>query len=1022
MNKKLITLAVQAAIMGGTLLSISPTIAATMPEETAQVEKKVAESNKVAEKKKDIEVDERIVVTGSRLRRDSFSVATPMVVFGKKDISDSGLGELAEILVDGIPSLSFATSNTTSQSSVSGTGLTTIELRNLGSDRTLTLIDGRRVVSNSKSGNAVSLSTIPSGMVKRTEVITGGNSATYGADAVAGVINIITQTDKEGFSSKVRHGESTEGGARDFSLDFDYGTSFADDKGYLFFSSNWDRQFGLRQEDRDRAAIQASNGYDNERMCNTISTADRNADGETFCMRNTTQDQWRSLGDGTFGGVFLESSKHDTQYWYDGSTLRDDWAGNEDRYGIDTDQFVMLKTPSDRFSLALKVDYDLTDDVMFYSQVQFSGNYTENDKSPEDSYEGETATFTDRITGVPGTVKADYIPIDNPYVPDVIREAAGEYKDRIYWDRRFGEVGPIITDNERTTVRGWAGLQGTMFDGEWDWDASVTFGRFHQNQLRKNEINVFNLVSALDAGYAEDGTTIQCNDADARATGCVPINLFGEGAVTPEAADYIRANARLETFNELYNFNAYMTGDLFELPAGAVPVVLGVEYRIDKQHVETNDEFTYGGITTNLVPPFKGQIKVAEIFGEASFPLIRDQAFAEYLSLEASGRISKYDLDNIDYVSSYKLGFLWRVASGLNIRGNWAIAQRAPSVNDIFEPLAGDFDSYDDPCDEVTATSTDTGHDNCRLIPAIAAEIAADPDFEFDDDNNSYSPSAGNPNLKEEEGKTITLGFTYEPTFIKGLQLAVDYFDIAITDAIGSYDNERILQECYASSITLGEANEFCDVINRDSEGQITEVVQRSYNLDEERTRGFDYAFVYGHDFNEFGRVTFKVDWTHLLEYSNTSTGNEGKVKTDLVGFEEVFEDSASASLRWSYEDLAITWRTKYLSTNINDRFDQLDWEEDIADNAERCATGDEGCITNPEPLAFQHFPKYFRHDISASYTFEMDNDSEIRLSGGIKNIFDDRGNFHVSSRGNFNSAYGGGVGRFYHVAAEVTF
>jgi len=1019
MNKKLITLAVQAAIMGGTLLSISPAMAATMAEETKQIEKKLASNNQVAEKKK-TEVDERIVVTGSRLRRDSFSVATPLVVFDKEDIQDSGISELAEILVDGIPSLSFKTSNANSQSSVTDTGITTIQLRNLGSNRTLTLIDGRRVVSNSSGSNAVSLSTIPSGMVKRTEVITGGNSATYGADAVSGVVNIITQTDREGFSFEGRKAESAEGGARDFSLDLSYGTNFADDKGYFYFSSNWDREFGLQQRDRDRAAIEASIGYDNERMCNTASTVDRNADGERFCMRDTTQDQWRSRGDGTFGGVFLESSRYDNQYWYDGTTLRDDWEGNEERYGIDTDQFVQLKVPSNRVSAAFKVDYDLTDDVMFYSQVQFSGNYSDNDKSPEDVNEGAEAVTIDRITGEPGIIETGRIPIDNPYVPAAIFATADG--DDIRWDRRFAEIGNVGTDNERTTIRGWAGLQGTMFDGQWDWDASVTFGRFKQDMERRNELNVIHFINALDAGYAEDGTTIQCNDADARATGCVPVNLFGEGSITPEAADYIRANAKLETSNELFTFNAYMTGDLFELPAGPVPVVLGAEYRIDKQEVETSDDFIYGGITTALSPPFKGQMKVAEIFGEASFPLIRDQAFVEYLSLEASGRISKYDIDNIDIVNSYKLGFLWRVGEGLNIRGNWAIAQRAPSVGELYSPLSGDFDSYDDVCDGVSATSTASGHDNCRLVPEIAAQISEEPNFIFEEENNSYSPDAGNLNLKEEEGKTTTLGFTYEPTFIKGLQLAVDYFDITITDAISAYDNERIIQECYASSVTFGEENEFCDAITRNNEGQIQQVIQRSYNLDEISTRGIDYAFVYSHDLNKYGDLRFKMDWTHMLEFSNTSTGNEGKVKRNEIGFDDVFEDAASASLRWRYEDFRITWRTKYLSKITDDRDDQLDWEEDIADNAERCANGDEDCITNPEPLAFQHLPAYFRHDLSASYTFEMDDDIDFRLAGGIKNIFDDNGPFVPQSRGNFNSNYGGGVGRYYYVTARITF
>jgi len=1018
MNKKLIALAVKAALISSA--SISPWVLAAEAQKTTtkNIERTAVTDEKAPREKKQTKKDEteKIVVTGSRIRRNSFTVSTPLSLVEREDITDSGLGELAEVLVDDVPSISFSTSNSSSQSSVSNTGITTVQLRNLGSNRTLTLIDGRRVVSNSKSGNSVSLSTIPAGMVKRTEVITGGNSATYGADAVAGVVNIITQTDEEGLSVKARGGESAEGGAREFTLDLNYGTNFDDDRGYLFFSSNWDRQFGLVQSDRERSATQASFGYDNEAMCNTVSTVDGRV-----CLRDADRADWASLGDGTFGGVFLESSRHDTQYWYDGTTLRDDWAGNEERYGIDTDQFVMLKVPSDRFSVALKVDYDLSDDTTFYSQIQFSGNYTVNDKSPEDSYEGETATFTDRVTGEPGTVRVGYIPIDNPYVPEEIREAAEGYRDRIYWDRRFAEVGPVQTDNKRQTIRTWAGLQGTMFDGDWDWDVSFGYGRFHQKQLRNNEVNVFKLINALDAGYADDGVTIQCNSAEARAEGCVPVNLFGEGAITTSAADYIRANPELETINELYNLSGYITGELFDLPAGGVSAVFGGEYRVDKQEAITNDDFTYGGVTTNLVPPFKGQIKVAELFAEASFPILNDAAYAKHLSLEASGRISHYDLDNVDFVAAYKLGFLWAVSDELNVRGNWAIAQRAPTVNDIFEPLAGDFDSFGDVCDEVSATSDDPGHDNCRLIPAIAQEIAADPNYEFQAEGNNYSPNAGNPELEEEKGKTTTLGFTYQPAYLDGVQLAVDYFDITITDAIASFSNDRILEECYISDIRLGEANSFCDVISRDDEGQLTEVIQRSYNIDEVSTRGVDYAVAYRHDLDDMGKLKFKMKWTHLLEYSNTSTGNEGKIKTELVGFDDVFEDSASASLSWSLDGFRVKWSTKYLGPVIADREFYEEWQDEIADNAERCAEGEDTCVVNPEPLAYQHFSSYFRHDLSLSYSTNI-NDSDVRFSGGIKNLFDDKGAFFATSRGNFKSEYGGGVGRFIHLAAEVKF
>jgi iron complex outermembrane receptor protein len=1018
MNKSPITIAIQAAIytaFASSIIAFAPTTFAADAESTVA---KPAVQKAATEEAQKIKADEKIIVTGSRLRRDSFTVATPLVTMDKEAISDTGLGEMGQILVENMPALSFGTSNATSQSSVASTGVTTVELRNLGANRTLTLIDGRRVVSNSKSGNYVSMSTIPSGMVQRVEVITGGASATYGADAVSGVVNIITQQDKEGFDFKTRGGESTGGGAKEFTLDASYGTSFADDRGYLFFSGNYDKDYGLKYGDRKRVSQEASFSYDADTMRNEILTADGYK-----AYNETPMSEWRSRSDGTLGGIFQESSKFDEIYWYEGQELKSTAYDKylEEKVGINSKQFKQLKVPSERVSVALKLDYDITDDITFYSQVQWSGNFTVNDKSPEDSGDSETATYTDRNIGEPGTVNLGRIPIDNPYVPAEIRETAGQYKDRIYWDRRFGEVGPVSTDNERETVRAWAGLQGTMFDDNWDWDISSGYGKFHQRQFRNNEIDVFKAKNALDAGYAADGS-IQCNDADARADGCVALNVFGEGSITPEMANYIRVNPTLNTYNEQTNVMGYITGDLFEMPAGPVATVFGFEYRKDTQEAITDDALTYGGITWNLIPAFKGSISVAEVFGEASIPLLRDLPGVEFLSLETSLRLSDYDVKNVGLVSSYKLGFLWSVGAGVNFRGNYAIAQRAPSVNELYEPAAGDFDSFDDICHGVTATSSDAGHDNCRLEPGIAATIAADG--EFDDDSNGYSPNAGNPELYEETGTTLTLGATYEPTFLDGFSIAVDYYDIAIEDAIDEFGNDQILSQCYDSSITLGQENEFCDVIKRDDEGQLTEVLQRSYNIDELGTRGVDIAVAYAYDMNAFGRVKFKMDWTHLLEHSKTVTGNDGIVVEDYVGYAEegIFEDKASASVAWYLNELRVRWSTTYKSSALRDFDEQKDWEGDMADNSERCAAGEAECVTNPESLAFQELSSYIKHNLSVSYNIEMNDDSSVRVFGGINNIFDDKGEFYLGGTGNYGSDYDAGVGRFVYLGAQVSF
>ena len=215
---------------------------------------------------------EEIFVTGSRLKRDSFNVSTPLVSLDNEALKDAGLGSLAQILIDEVPSIFEGSSNMNTQSSIGSTGLTTMNLRQMGSNRTLTLIDGRRTVSNTYSGNYVSLNTIPRGMIERVEVVTGGSTATYGSDAIAGVVNIITQQDQEGFSFYARAGQTSEGGGEEYTINADYGTSFADGRGYLFAGVTYDEEQGIFNKDRDRAAIEADYDYNTSELCNEMQT------------------------------------------------------------------------------------------------------------------------------------------------------------------------------------------------------------------------------------------------------------------------------------------------------------------------------------------------------------------------------------------------------------------------------------------------------------------------------------------------------------------------------------------------------------------------------------------------------------------------------------------------------------------------------------------------------------------------------------------------------------------------------
>jgi outer membrane receptor protein involved in Fe transport len=961
---------------------------------------------------------EEIIVTGSRIARDSYNVSTPLVALDNVAIQDTGLGSLGEVLIDEIPALFEATSNTNSQSRIGSTGLLQADLRQLGSNRSLTLIDGRRIVQSSFESRAISLNTIPTGMVERVEVITGGSSAAYGSDAIAGVVNIITQQDKVGFGFETRGGYTTEGGGEEFAINADYGTTFADGRGYLFIAASYDEQRGIKPTDRDRASLELDFDYNNSLLCNEWATATGDQ-----CERDITPADWRNRSDNLPGGVFEENSSNpvaDGGFWYDdNNVLQTGWV--EDRDGFYVLQWELIKVPDEQANAAIKLEYDISETTKAYFQLHYNENTSFNHKTPENYEENDTRATFDRITGEPGTIQPGRIAITNPFVPPIIAANSGS---DITWDRLMLEVGNITTDNERTTWRSWAGLQGSI-DDNWDWDVSFGYGRFEQFQLRSNEVDVLRTRQALDAGFAADGVTIQCNDPDARAAGCVPLNMFGVGSITPAMADWIRVNPITNPVVKQTTVLGFINGDLFDMPAGPVAAVFGAEYLRDEMDLRVTDGLAYGGITFNIVPPFEGSITSTELFSEVSIPL------SERLTADISARASDYSPPNIDVVFSYTAGLIWEPVDGYILRGNYARAQRAPDLTELLSPRVGDFDSIQDICADATATSTEPGHDNCRLEPGIAATIAANGIF--DDDGNGYSPSAGNPELKQETADTYTVGVSMAPSFLEGFQLAVDYYDITIEDAISQIGNHEILAQCFNSTIPFGQPNTFCDAISRNSDGHLIEIIQRQFNLNELRTSGLDVALDYTYDLNRFGSLTLSADYTHIYDNEQEFVGIDGvelEVFANKLDF-GVFEDVAVGSLTWnSAEDWRVRWRTAWKGPIVDDGEGRVeDHLARFAANDALCAAGDPGCITNPEVPNFLFYPSYVRHDLSVSYDMELNNGAKLNLYGGVRNVFDDKGPLVPRTGdniengvGGFDSKWDGGVGRFVYLGVEMRF
>jgi outer membrane receptor protein involved in Fe transport len=931
-----------------------------------------------------------IIVTGSRIARQVVTDSpVPIVAINEEDIQSSGATELSEILAD-YPGVTPGTNLANSNSQINAAGISSIDLRSLGSDRTLTLIDGRRTVSNRITANTVSLSSIPTLFVERVEVITGGASAVYGSDAIAGVVNIITRDKFDGVRLGGRAGISSRGDSQRLNLDLLVGQKFLDDRASLVAGASYEKEAGVMGSQRARTLESLSYSQ----------SADGNPDNQGDLGINRP-----ARSSSTPGGRFLSSSTAGGGYFVydaDGNLYR---ATSSAVYGWETRPDLQFSAPRTSYLAAAKLTADLGSGIEAFAQVQYSKIKTRAARGG-----AETAAYDDEFGDPNDLDEVGRIPRNNPFVPDEIRALASS--SGVQWSRRFTELGDYQILNDRQTWRGWAGLRGKIGDN-WNWELSYGYGRFHQQQDRINVLNFQNLQYALNAEYDPaapgDLSRVRCVDADARAAGCKPINIFGPGSITKEAADYVRADLILDGLMRQDVVQGYMSGALFELPAGPLSVAFGGEYRRDWQRSTTDPVTRQGFGSASFIAEYEGNIKAKEAFVEVNIPVLRDQPFFHRLSLDAAARYGDYNIRNVGSVFSYRFGGEWAPVADIRFRGQYARAQRAPTVTNLYSPLRDDADSVVDLCSGVTAATAGTVADNCRSIPGIAAEIAANGVF-LQDTTGIKGPSSGNPDLKEETADTLSLGAVLTPTFLRGLSLTVDYFKIKVRDAISSLDADQLLRECLGNPDGLTD-NFFCNEITRNGEGQITQIINRDLNLNKIVRSGIDVGLDYRFDAPQWLSSTGKFDvrllYSRLLDFYTVFDGVNGVSTTDSKGEIGAWVNTGQAQFGYRDGGLRLRWKIRYTGKAV--------------DSNQRLAVA-EAAGSNPP---FLHVGDRVRHDFYASLEVPSAG-RDFRIYTGVNNVFDSKSPFLPTgtvsgSSQNITGDYDE-IGRYFYVGFEAKF
>ena len=815
---------------------------------------------------------ERVEITGTRIRSINADSPSPVQVISAEDIARSGAVNVQDLLLKNPTMATPTISRTNSNFSTASAGVSTIDLRSLGTARTLVLINGRRTVSGVPGSQAVDLNTIPTEFIERVEILTGGASSLYGSDAVAGVVNIVYKRSFEGMAADLQLGQSEKGDDKKRKFALTFGTTGNNGGTSLMGHLALSEQGAVYSRDRSLSAV------DQFSLALRSSAATRQAK-DLFTPSRPFNSSFAPQGY-FFTDSYDPANPNAYTYNRAGQVVRENTngTGGAEATGFNRSEFRTIAIPVKRVLLAAKAEHALNDAHSLF----FEGSYALTKTSTE--LEAFPLASDDILPATGGQVPAGALVggvlVRNPLVPDHIwndiSDTDGDGIPDYYFTRRMSEVGTRGNQAERDNFRFTAGMKGEL-GARISYDGYVGFGITKEAQTSTGQVNVLNFRYALDAvpdtnDVDGDGNRNEaiCRDANARDQGCVPINIFGRGAVSAGALGYVMAPGSLTTSTSQRVAGFTLSGEALDLPAGPLGYAAGVEYRKETSRSEF-DALQQSGLNGgNAIPSTRGDFDVTEVFVETRLPLLKNLPFVKSLSAALAARGSDYS--TVGRVASWNAGLEWAATPDLKLRLSRTQSTRAPNINELFAPPSETFPpGLSDPCVGVTAVSTGTTSERCRAAAGVNANIAANGAFRATQtDLQSISGfDRGNPQLREETGRSFTAGLVFTPSGIpalRNLTLTVDYYKIDIEDAIVATPRQFILTQCYS-----GDAS-FCRFITRranaagpNSAGSISFLNAEDANSGGESVQGVDLTAAYALALGP-GRLSTRLAYTWLKE------------------------------------------------------------------------------------------------------------------------------------------------------------
>ncbi|GAA4009666.1 TonB-dependent receptor domain-containing protein [Sphingomonas humi] len=1030
-------------LIGGASAAQAQQTAQDQQQETAPATPATPTSEQEAESGTQAQGTE-VVVTGSRIRRPNLDSPVPVTSVGGQEFFETGNVSVGDTLND-LPALRSTFSQANSTRFLGTSGLNLLDLRGLGTVRTLVLVNGRRHVGGDVLNYGVTpdVNTIPTDLIDRVDVVTGGNSAVYGSDAIAGVVNFILKDNYEGLQLRGQSGISKYEDAGASFVSVLAGKNFADGRGNIAINAEYARQdqyFGSQ-----RPWLRSQDGYV---VVDTDPAGLTNGSDGVFdrvYFRDIRNSGLSNTGVIRFGGNATLNGGTDTS----GAFFNVPFIFNRDgtlvpitgqRVGIGPNgsfiggngenfrggnQF-QLSPKLDRYNVNLIAHFEITPALVPFVEAKFSRTNTAGVGSSGPAF----------ITG--GTLgdSREQIRFDNPYLTAQARSvitaqralaglSAPTATTRLSVRENLEGLGGRYEIAKRDTYRIVGGLRGT-FNDDWTYEISGNYGRLKETTSINGNLDIQRFLLANDAAINPATGTIQCRsqfstaarigyiDEGARLANdiaqCVPINVLG-GNFTQAQRDYVLLDSVAVGKTEQIAGLAFVSGDtsqFLNLPGGPVGFVVGGEYREDNLFYNQDEEVQAGYTFYNAIPTFQAKkSKVKEAFAEIRIPLLKDVPFFNTLEISGAGRVSDYNLGNTGTVYAYNASAVWAPVRDLRIRGNYARSVRAPNQSELFSPLGQNFaPGFGDPC---SARNIGTGSTN-RAANCKAAGIPTTFDYAYP--NGSLETlSGGNGDLAAEKADSYTVGFVATPRFIPGFSFSVDFYDITVNNVITTPSAQQIANACYDAA---NLQNQFCALFQRagangaasgEEPFQIIEgsLVQQPLNYAKLKARGLDFEIGYRRDLG-FGRLDTRLTYTRVLKRSDFLNPAEPN-REDVVRFE--LGDPRDA-FNWNnslkFGNITAGYQMRYIGKQVlntyEDYFAVQGRPPENADFADR-----------------KFYPQRFYHDVRLG----IDATSKFNFYLGVDNLANTKPPLGATGIGG-GSAIWDNRGRFFYAGAVAKF